>query len=478
VLHRELLIGGHFFGGPCDQGIGKAPVRSPYDGRSVGSVAEAGLAEMDAALDAATEAFKSWRKSTRLERIGLLRAIASAVRERSDELVELMALEIGKPLGPGKAEVARLALTFDLAADLLTQPSGRVWPADYDGRGAAYRGIEERFPIGPVLGVVPYNWPYMLASHKAAPAIASGNTIVLKPSPQAALCTLTLARLIHEAGCPAGVVNAVNCDGPTTQRAVQDPRTKIVSFTGSDAVGWHVKGLAPEKRVTLELGGDASAIVLADADLDWAAQRCCFGAFAYAGQVCISVQHALAVDAVYEGLRDRVVAAAKATVSGDPTDPSVLCGPMISSDAADRVMAWIDEAVAAGASVLCGGGRTGNVIEPTVLEGVPDSVRLACEEVFGPVLVLRRVRDLDEAIVRVNASPYGIHCGVFTRDLRMAERAFQELEVAGVLIDDSPTLRFDTMPYGGVKRSGFGREGLHAAYEEMTEPKVMLTKVR
>lgn len=470
-LHAEMLIDGHFVGGPCDRSIAKIVVRAPYDGAIVGTAAEGGWSEANAAIQAATEAFKGWQRSPRAERAALLRRIAALVRERTAELEQLLTLEVGKPITWSKGEVTRLGLTFDLGARLCESQGQHEVDLGYDPRGSGYSACVERFPVGPVLGIVPYNWPLNLAAHKVAPALAVGCTIVLKPSSQAPLSTLSLARLIHDAGCPHGVVNAVVCPPRVAEKMALDPRIKKVSFTGSPQVGWALKEKLPRKKVTLELGGDASAIVMPDADLDWAVQRIIAGKFGYAGQICISIQHARVHEQVYEVVREKLIEGTRSCPTGNPSDPTIVCGPLISAAAADRVMTRIDEAVAGGAHVLAGGTRDGNVVAPTLLERVPARSMIGCEEIFGPVLALSKFSDVEEAIQDVNASRYGIHCGVFTGDQDVAERCFRELEVAGVVINDYPTLRFDALPYGGVKDSGFGREGVSFAMEEMTEPK-------
>jgi acyl-CoA reductase-like NAD-dependent aldehyde dehydrogenase len=476
MIHRELLIDGMLIGGPCDNSVGKVVVRAPYDGQVVGTAAEAGPYEVEHAVGAAHAAFASWRRSPRHQRQALLRRVAALVRERRDDLVDLLTREVGKPVTWSRGEVTRLAVTFDLAADLVSGYGVEQMPVDFDVRGEGHRCLVERFPVGPVLAIVPYNWPFNLAAHKIAPALAAGCTVVLKPSHQAPISTLTLARLIHDAGCPPGVLNAVFCAPELAEKMATDPRIAMVSFTGSPAVGWHLKKLLAEKRVSLELGGDATAIVCEDADLDWAAARCTAGGYGYAGQVCIAVQHVLVQRGVYEGAREKLIAATKACPYGDPSLPETVCGPLITSEAAAKVTEWIHEAVDAGATVLAGGKREGTLIPPTLLENVPPHTRLACEEVFGPVLTLAPFDTLDEAIEKVNASRYGIQCGVFTHDLRVVEKAFQEIETGGIVVNDYPTLRVDNMPYGGVKRSGFGREGVRYAMDEMTEPKTMLVR--
>lgn len=477
MLHAELLIDGHFVGGPCDQATGKVVVRNPYDGSVVGTAAEGGLSELRGCLDAAWDAFQTWRFSTAADRQTLLRRIASLVRERHGELVDILVAEIGKPVAWARGEVDRMAITFDLAADELETWGVEPVSIVHDPRGENYTASIGRFPIGPVLCIVPYNWPFNLAAHKIAPALAVGNTVILKPSLLAPLSTLSLARLIHEAGCPHGVVNAWNGPSQVISKVSHDPRCRMVSFTGSPEVGWKVKQeLPPDKRVVLELGGNGMAVVCADADLEWAAQRCVLGSYGYAGQVCIAVQHVLAEASIYDAFREKLIALTNQCAWGDPRLEATVCGPMISVEAADRVEDWVAEAVAAGAVVITGGGREGSLIKPVLLENVPASVRLYNEEVFGPVLTLERIDSFREAIARINGSKYGIHAGVFTRDPKLCEQAFRELEVGGVVINDYPTIRFDNLPYGGVKQSGFGREGVRFAMEEMTEWKSWVVK--
>ncbi|MEZ0327520.1 MAG: aldehyde dehydrogenase family protein [Fimbriimonas sp.] len=472
MLHREMLINGCFIGGPCDQGVGKQVIRAPWDGAIVGTAAEGGLSELRTCVDSAHDAFSSWRSSPRHERQALLRRIAALVRERAEELVEVLTLEVGKPITWSRGEVARLALTFDYAADLLTTWGPSHLPVDMDPRGEGYRCLVDRFPVGVIFAIVPYNWPYNLTAHKIAPALATGNTMVIKPSPLAPLSTLSLVRLIHEAGCPPGVLNAWNGAPQLAQKVVtEDKRIKMLSFTGSAAVGWKLKELLPDRKVTLELGGNASAIVCADADQDWAVKRIVAGGYGYAGQVCIAVQHVLVDAGIGKEFTDRLREATEACPTGDPMDPATVCGPLISDEAADKVMGFLE-----GGRILAGGTREGRVVRPTLVADVADDSPLATEEVFGPVLTIASFDRVEDAFARVNASQYGIHAGIFTHDLRVAERAFRELEVGGVIVNDYPTLRFDNMPYGGVKRSGFGREGLAYAMDDMTEPKVMLTR--
>jgi acyl-CoA reductase-like NAD-dependent aldehyde dehydrogenase len=476
MVHRELLIDGVFIGGVCDQEIAKDVIRSPWDESVVGTAAEASVGEVEAALDAAHRAFDSWKSSATHARQALLRRVAAALRERCDEFAALMVAEIGKPIYLARGEVARAAMTFDLAADALSEPCGEVIRADYDPRGLNCRIITERFPVGPVLAIVPYNWPINLAAHKIAPALAAGNSIIVKASEKAPLSTLSLCRLIHEAGCPPGVLNAVNCGPKLSERMVTDPRVAVVSFTGSPAVGWHVKGLVPEKRVTLELGGDAFAAIGHDVNAEQVARAVALSAFSYAGQVCVSTQHALVHEQAFGSVRTSLATEALNFPTGDPRLEETRCGPMIDRASADRVEEWIEEAIAAGAKPLHRGRRQGNLLGPTVLEDVPPDVRLGCDEVFGPVLTLARFETWARAYQRINASRFGIQAGILTNEVAVAEMAFRELQVGAVIIGDTPSLRFDAMPYGGVKRSGFGREGLRYAIEEMTEIRTMVVR--
>ncbi len=476
MLHREMLIDGHFIGGPCDQTTGKEIVRNPYDGSVVGTVAEGGWNDVNAAIAAAKDAFAQYRKSSGAERSALLSRIAQEVRNRSAELTDLLVAEIGKPVIWATGEVSRLSITFDLAAQEALTWNEEDQDFSFDPRGKDYSGTFRRFPIGPILCIVPYNWPFNLTAHKLAPALAAGNTIILKPSPLAPLSTMTLARIIHECGCPPGVLNCVNIAAPLAEKAVRDPRVKMVSFTGSPKVGWHLKQLCWDKKVLLELGGDASVIVMPDADLDWAASRTALSAYGYAGQVCISAQHCYIHASVYEPFKEKLNQATQSCIFGDPAKEETVCGPLINEQAVDRVISWVDEAEAAGATVLVRGERRGNVLGPTLIENVPSDIPLGCEEVFGPVLTLSPFDEIAEAFEKVNASKYGIHASVFTENEAIAEQAYQELQVGGVIVNEFPTLRFDNMPYGGVKESGFGREGVRFAMEEMSELKAKVKR--
>lgn len=465
-ISERMLIDGQFVGSPTTE------IRAPFDSALVGKVPAGDWAAADAALAAAARAYPSARSSSPEERKALLKRIAELVREREQELVQILIHEIGKPLKWAQGEVMRLALTFDLAASL-TDREPVIGDLSYDPRGADFDAEVRRYPIGVVLGIVPYNWPFNLAAHKLAPALAVGNTVVLKPSNQAPLSTLMLARLIHEAGCPAGWVNAVVVPSDVAERMALDDRVAMVSFTGSPKVGWALKQKLSDKKVALELGGDAWAIVHEDADIDWAVERIVWGKFGYAGQICISVQHVACHESVYERFKAKLVHAVNECPYGDPADEKTVCGPLISEEAAVKVMEWIEEA---GATLLAGGTCHGSVVAPTLLENVPPDSRLGCQEVFGPVLTLDSYQGIDQVIERINAGDFGIHCGIFAQDEAVLNRAIDEIEVGGIVINDVPTIRFDALPYGGLKRSGFGREGVRYTMEEMTELKSVVRR--
>ncbi len=473
MRHRELLINGFFFGGPCDSSVGKEIVREPWTGSPWATVAEGGWSELSTAIECAEEAFRTWKHSSVILRQELLLRIATLVRDRSDELVETLVEEIGKPIPLAKGEVDRMAITFETAARALDRWGEVPIDISLDPRSSDFHVSSHRVPRGVVLAIVPYNWPFNLAAHKIAPALAIGCTVVMKVSPTAAYSGLTLARLIHEAGCPPGVLNAWN--GPTAlmSKVINHPKVNVVSFTGSAAVGWEVAKLPRSKHVVLELGGDASVVFLSGTDIEAAVPRVVASAFGYAGQVCISAQHLWVHADDLERVSELLVSQTRALARTDATDRSGICGPMISVEAATRVKDWIDEAVEGGGQVLVGGEREGNFVEPTLVLNPPKNSRLANEEVFGPVLTLRSYTNPDEPRQAINGSRYGIHASVFGTD---ASTYADTLEIAGVVIDDAPTVRFDAAPYGGVRESGLGREGVWESMLEFSTPKTTIRR--
>jgi acyl-CoA reductase-like NAD-dependent aldehyde dehydrogenase len=431
-------------------------------------------AQYDEAVEAAVAAFEVTRKLPAYERGRILREISAGIRGRREELGRLIALESGKPVRDALVEVDRATLTFRLGAEEAERMTGELIPLDLMPAAKDRVGITRRFPIGPIAGISPFNFPLNLAAHKIAPAIASGNPIVLKPPSKDPLTMLAVAEIIEAAGVPAGFVSILPMTRELGDRMVADPRFKLLTFTGSPSVGWRMKDRAGKKKVVLELGGNAGVIVDKSADLDWAIKRCLIGAFSYAGQVCISVQRAFVHEDIWDEFMRRLVEGARALKIGDPLDPTTDLGPMVDENAAGRTQRWVDEAVALGANVLLGGKADGSFFPPTILTDVPTTAQVCSNEAFAPLVVAFPFRDLDEAIAGVNDSMFGLQTGLFTNDLAGAWKAFGELEVGGVIVNDVPTFRIDNMPYGGVKDSGLGREGLRYAIEDMTEIRIMV----
>jgi acyl-CoA reductase-like NAD-dependent aldehyde dehydrogenase len=449
-------------------------IRSPYDGTLAGTVRKATAWHAEAAIRAAQHAFETTRTMPAYERQEILRQISSEIAENREEFATLMALEAGKPIRTARAEVDRAAFTFSVAAEEATRIGGEWLPLDLQPSATGRGGIARRFPLGPVLGITPFNFPLNLVAHKVAPAIAAGCTMILKPAPKTPLCSLRLAEIAAKAGLPLGALNVLPLANEDAEQLVGDDRLKLLSFTGSAAVGWSLKARAGKKRVVLELGGNAAVIVHSDADIEEAAAKCVKGGFSYAGQSCISVQRIFVQEGVKEQFTNRLVSGASKLGLGDPLDEATDIGPMIDENAARRAEQWIEEAVAGGAKLLCGGRRDGTLLEPTVLTETKPQMRVNCQEVFAPVVVVEPYLDFDEAIRRVNDSNYGLQAGVFTNDARRLFRAFEGLEVGAVIANDMSSFRIDHMPYGGVKDSGFGREGVRYAIEDMTEPRLLV----
>jgi acyl-CoA reductase-like NAD-dependent aldehyde dehydrogenase len=448
-------------------------VRSPYDDALVAIVHRAGPAEIERAIATATQAFETTRKLPGWKRTEVLEKISAGIAARREEFARTIALEAGKPIRTARAEVDRAVFTFKIAAEEARRVYGEIVPLDWlpgnDGRVGHIR----RVPRGPVVGISPFNFPLNLVAHKVAPALAAGCPIILRPATQTPVSSFKLAELAIEAGWPAGGIAVVPCKTKDADPLVEDNRIKLLTFTGSPAVGWDLKRRAGQKFVTLELGGNAGNIVHNDADIAYAAERVTFGGFTYAGQSCISVQRVYLHGDVYENFVDELIPRVQKLKIGNPLDEATDVGPLIDKGAADRLGAWLDEAKAGGAEVLTGGEREGNLWQPTVLASVDERMRISCQEAFGPFIDLFRYSDVHEAIRRVNDSEYGLQAGFFTNDWRLAEEAFQEIEVGGLMINDVSTYRIDHMPYGGVKASGFGREGLRYAIEEMTEMRLL-----
>jgi glyceraldehyde-3-phosphate dehydrogenase (NADP+) len=441
---------------------------------AAGSTFTATESQYEEAVQAAVAAFEVTRTLPAYERGRILREISAGIKARREELGRIIATEAGKPIRDALVEVDRATLTFRLGAEEAERMTGELIPLDLMPASKDRIGITRRFPIGPIAGISPFNFPLNLAAHKVAPAIASGNPIVLKPPSKDPLTMLAVAEIIESAGAPAGSVSILPMTRELGDRMVADERFKLLTFTGSPSVGWRMKERAGKKKVVLELGGNAGVIVDKTADLDWAVKRCLVGAFSYAGQVCISVQRMVIHEDVWDAFMDRFVEGARALKLGDPLDPTTDLGPMVDGTAAGRTQRWVDEAVAMGGKLLLGGKVDGTYFPPTVLTEVPLTAQVCSNEAFAPLVVAFPFRELDDAIALVNDSMFGLQTGIFTNDLSGAWKAFAGLEVGGVIVNDVPTYRIDHMPYGGVKDSGLGREGLRWAIEDMTEIRIMV----
>jgi acyl-CoA reductase-like NAD-dependent aldehyde dehydrogenase len=460
-------------GGEKVTGAESREVRSPWDGSVVDEVAVATPADVDRALDVAAKAFGRTRRQSAFERSKILLSAAGAIRMRAEELTRLIVAEGGKPYKNAKVEVQRAASTLTWAGEEAKRFTGELVRLDTEQTASGRMGVVRRFPVGPVLGIAPFNFPLNLVCHKVGPALASGNPIVVKPASATPLSAIALAEILVEAGA-ADAVSVLTAPSSEAERAAQDDRIKKVSFTGSTDVGWKLKSLVPRKKVTLELGGNAAVIVEPDADLDHAAERVAFGGFYQAGQSCISVQRVLVHRDVYDVFCERVVPHVEALVVGDPSNEDTDVGPLIDSDAVDRVDAWVQEALSAGARALTGAKREDPCYLPTVLTGVRPDMKVSCREVFGPVITVRPYDTFTDAIAMANDSEYGLQAGVFTNDVDKIFLAHRELEVGGVIHNDVSAFRADQMPYGGVKDSGTGREGVRYAMDEMSEVRILV----
>jgi len=451
-------------------------VRDKFSGEIATRVAMADPDAIDRAIAAAVEAAAPMRELASYQRRDVLVHCVRRFEERFDEFAMSLCIEAGKPIKDARGEVTRLIDTFRTAAEESVRIGGEILPLDIGPRARAYRGAWKRVPIGPCSFISPFNFPLNLTAHKIAPALAVGCPFVLKPASLTPVGALLIAEVLAETDLPRGAFSVLPCRRDGADQFTVDDRLKLLSFTGSPAVGWDLKARAGRKKVVLELGGNAAVVVDEDADVDDAVERVVFGAFYQSGQSCIGVQRILVHEALYDRFRDALVAATTALRAGDPKDESVFIGPMISEAEATRLESWIRAAEARGARVLCGGRRDDAMLEATLLEGVPADADVCAKEAFGPVAVLSSFRDFDAALDQVNDSVFGLQAGVFTRDLYKVQRAWDRLEVGGVIIGDVPSWRVDHMPYGGVKESGLGREGIRFAIEDMTEIRLLVVR--
>jgi acyl-CoA reductase-like NAD-dependent aldehyde dehydrogenase len=453
-------------------------VTDKYSGEVATRVALADAKTIDAGIAAAVEATEPMARMAAYERQDVLAHCVKRFQERYDELAYALCIEAGKPIRDSRGEVGRLIDTFRIAAEESVRITGEIQPLDISARAKGYQGMWKRVPIGPCSFISPFNFPLNLAAHKIAPALAVGCPFVMKPASRTPLGAIIIGEVLAETNLPKGAFSILPASRDGADLFTTDERLKLLSFTGSPEVGWDLKARAGKKKVVLELGGNAAVIIDADADLGDAVERTIFGAFYQSGQSCIGVQRIIIHEAIYDEFRQRLVAKAKTLIAGDPRKEETFVGPMIDVKEAARLDTWIQEATGKGAKLLCGGKRDGAMLEATLLEGVDRNTKLYREEAFGPVAILSKFSDFEAALDEVNDSKFGLQAGIFTRDLYKMLRAWDRLDVGGVVIGDVPSYRVDNMPYGGVKDSGLGREGIRFAIEDMTEIRNLVIRRR
>ena len=451
-------------------------VTDKYSGDVVTRVAIADAQAIDQAIAAAVEASEPMRRLRPFERQEILQHCVRRFQERSDELAELLCIEAGKPIRDSRGEVSRLIDTFQVAAEEAVRIDGELINLEISPRAKGYRGMVQRVPIGPCSFISPFNFPLNLAAHKIAPALAVGCTFVLKPASRTPLGAIVIGEVLAETDLPRGAFSILPCHRDGADLFTTDERLKLLSFTGSPDVGWDLKARAGKKKVVLELGGNAACIIDEDANIDDAVERIIVGAFYQSGQSCISVQRIMVHQSLYDDFKNKLVEKTKQLVMGNPKDEETFIGPMIDVKEAERLEEWINSAQAAGGRLLCGGKRDGAMLEATLLENVPKEQTLCTNEAFGPVAVLSKFTDFDAALAEANDSTFGLQAGIFTRDIYKIQRAWDRLEVGGVIIGDVPSWRVDNMPYGGVKDSGLGREGIRYAINDMTEERLLVIR--
>ncbi len=470
-MHMNLYLGGQWV--ETRQTI---HVSSPYDDSTVGTVAAASAADFTQAIELGRQAFAQTRKLSAYARERACLQIADGIQAHHEELSVLMSRELGKALKDSRAEVSRAVGVFRTSAEEAKRVGGEILDLDWNPGSEGRLGLLRRFPKGVIAGITPFNFPLNLIAHKIGPAIASGNAIIIKPASKTPLIALKLAEIIDTTDYPKGAVSILPAASSETIPLLQDERVKLITFTGSDIVGWWIKDHAGRKPVVLELGGNAGVAVADDADLDWATSRLVFGAFASAGQSCISVQRIYLHESIYDRALASFVAKTKTLKTGDPLDPTTDVGALVDTAAVEKTMQSLDEAKRSGGKILCGGTVTGRVMEPTILTDVPRHIGLCVTEAFAPVAVVARYSDFKQVVADINDSNFGLQAGIFTNRMSDIMYAWHHIETGGVVVNDVPTYRADHMPYGGVKRSGLGREGIRWAIEDMTEPKLLALK--
>ena len=465
----EILIGNEL-----TKGTGVIPVVNPFTGEPFAEVCLADSVEIDKAIRLAEEAFKKTRTLPSYQRSRICAEVASGIQGRSDEFAKIIAQESGKPLIYARTEVARSVSTFEIASQEALRLDGEMLTLDITESAHGKAGLTRRFPIGPIAGISPFNFPLNLVAHKVAPALACGNPIIIKPASSTPLTALLLGEIVQNTQAIEGSLSVLPCTSKNATPLVEDHRLKMVTFTGSPNVGWDIKKRAGRKKVVLELGGNAGVIVEPDAEIDLAAKKIAFGAFVYSGQVCISVQRVFIHASKYDDFLESLISETQAFIHGDPLDEKVTMGPMIDLENSKRIESWVNEAVAEGAKIHTGGKRDKRYYPPTILTNVNQNLPVSCSEAFGPLLIVNSYTNFNDAIKAVNNTDFGLQAGVFTNSLNKALGAFNQLDVGGVVINDIPTFRVDNMPYGGVKDSGFGREGIKYSIREMTEIKLLV----
>ena len=456
------------------KGTSVLPVVNPFTEEPFAEVCLAESVEIDKAINLAEEAFKKTRVLPSYQRSRLCAEVASGIQDRSEEFAKIIVQESGKPLIYARTEVARSVSTFEIASQEALRLDGEMLTLDITESAHGKAGLTRRFPIGPIAGISPFNYPLNLVAHKVAPALACGNPIIIKPASSTPLSALLLEKIVQNTQAIEGSVRVLPCTSKNAAPLVEDPRLKMVTFTGSPDVGWDIKKRAGRKKVVLELGGNAGVIVEPDAEIDLAAKKIAFGAFVYSGQVCISVQRVFVHASKHDDFLNSLINETQAFRSGDPLDEKVTMGPMIDLESAERIESWVNEAVAEGAKIQTGGKRVKNYYPPTILTNVNPNLPVACREAFGPILIVNTYTNFNDAIKAVNNTDFGLQAGVFTNNMNKALGAFNQLDVGGVVINDIPTFRVDNMPYGGIKDSGFGREGIKYSLREMTEIKLLV----
>lgn len=473
MTEHKLLINGKW-----QESKEKREIRSPYDQSPVATVHFAGAPQMESAISAAHEAFSKTKKLSSFERSQTLEKISLEIERRKEELSRSITLSSGKTIRSSRIEVERAVNTFRIASEEAKRIGGEIIPLDMSAQTERRWGLVRHFPLGVIAAISPFNFPLNLVAHKVAPALASGNSVVLRPASQVCITSMLLGEIISGTELPAGGINIVPSDYEAADLLLNDERVKMLTFTGSPEIGWELKKRAHKKKVTLELGGNAAVVIEPDADLDYALPRTVLGAFSYSGQICISIQRIFLHERIYDRFMTEFIEATQRLKMGDPLDEDTDIGPMINLSAAEQTEEWIAEAVENDARIAVGGKRKGSMFEPTILENINPELRISWLEAFAPIVVIYRYRDFDEALRGVNHSIYGLQAGIFTQNLNKAFQAYEVLDVGGVIVNDIPTFRVDHMPYGGVKESGFGREGLKYAIEEMTETKLMAINLK